>query len=300
MAITTDGLVVSSMHDALKQLNPVEKTILIDDVAREWVQETGIQNVALIDVMSTDAALTANTAGWFGGTSLTVTQKSITLGDLKSEMSVFYRTLEKKVFGCDISVYEKFAENVFLNPLYQEKAQLLWTGSGTNNQPTGLIVALKADATRTLGSTTYSGATGYAFSVSDIDEAFAAYVAAIPLNISGKKLKMYVSLKTFNLWIANRVAANIFDPRQMQVTPMSYRMPILLGGQEIELVGTVGLGTSNYMVMTYTDNLMNLSGCPENDKVEFEYFMPEQTYLWRFVTKFSAGFYNGVDVVTNF
>ena len=303
---------VGTMDDAIKQMEPMKRILLADDVSSEWNQIADVSNYVKLTNVYTDASWAALNEGtdFSDATTTHFVEKEYTIKRLMSEAAWNKSTLENKwlrnagVPGGELTGFAKYQSllnDVVIEPLQKEKAKQLFVGDGSTTECSGLTTQLLADGDRVV-DTTYSGVTGYDYTAGTIIDAVNSHITFVPEDVlDSDDLVMYMSNANFLM-----LRAALIDNGNLVQGPgatpgTSVKSFMYPGALQLEIRGVYGLTGTDYMILTPKKNLFyiyNILGF--DNEVDFRYDSNYKQYRNTVFASYGATYQEAIYIVTNF
>lgn len=214
--------------------------------------QTGIKHSAALNLLSTEATLQSNAScGWNAAGDTTFTQRTLTVGNYKVNMSFCDRALVQKWLnvetltkaGAEVLPFEEQITKEIVESVKNQVERLIWqasTSAATPDAFNGLLTIAKADGTAVSTQAT-----------SIYDKVLAVY-NAIPVSILDKAV-IFVGVDTFRALKAEITAKNLyhFEP-DVDKEDLSLIFPASIN---TKVVAVSGLNGSNAIVAADPANL---------------------------------------------
>jgi len=302
---------LTTMTDAIKQLQPNKAIIFADSVLNDWNEVPATAEYAELTYISSDAAWKAYSAIDFSSTTtVTMVGKKVKVIDLMSEAGFSKRELEKTWMGNNTSFllgrgmepYQRVITETIIEPLTESRVQKMFVGVSGTTSPNGIVVQLKADSDR-VTDTSYSGTNGYTgFTYATAITVVDSLIGFIPEKMTkNKTLKLYMSITHFKQFIQK-----VRDSAGRYYAPDVYgenslRFKYAFGGAEVEIVGTHALYGTNYMFIAPADRLYNIYRATDvNETMDFWYDINSKQYRTRVENSFVPSYAHASEIVCNF
>ena len=253
--------------------------------------QAGIKTTAPIQIFESDAVFQAGGCGWNASGTTTLTQRPVTVSELKINEAFCPKELEAKWTQTLLRAGSEQEELPFEAMLAEEKSakiqkaleELMWrgdtAGSGNLAMTDGLIKIIEADGATVTGTT-------LALDAANIITAVDEMVAAVPADmLMSTDLHIFVSYETYRLYAAQLRAANMFHYTGEEGADFMMTIP----GTNIKMIAVAGLNGQGKMILAEASNLVvgvDLLGEEESFKIRYS----EDNEEVRFSTQFKVGF----------
>lgn len=270
-----------------QRLPLIRKAVLSAKSASLMTLQTGVKSVAALNLLTTSIVFgDGASCGWNEAGSSALTQRNITVGNVKVNMSFCERSLLKYWAGYDVRVaagretlpFEEYFIASVIDGVNAELEKCIWQGnkegSGNLTAFDGLLKILNAE----------SGVKKIE-SVPDaniVKEVYSAY-AAIPTEVLSKAVVM-CGEDTFRDYIGELSAANLYhyDPK------VDEEMSIVIPGTSTRIYGLAGLNGTKKVVAGDPGNFFYGTDM-EGDQEVFDFWYSKDNQEFRLAIKFNAG-----------
>jgi hypothetical protein len=255
----------------------------------------GIKSAQKLNLMDTDAVFQANSCGFNASGTTTLSQRTLTVGDIKINETLCPKDLAAKWTQTQLKAGARGEKEVL--PFEKEYTELkaakiasqietaVWQGdteSETNNLSyfDGLIKIIDAAATAVDGNTT----SATEITSSNANAIMQAIYAVIPIEILDKPDTVIMcGWDTFRKWTMNLTTLNLFH-----YTGDTSNGELVLPGTNIKVIALNGLNSTNRIFAGQLSNFY--FGCDLLDDSErFEIFFAKEADSIRFIAEFRAG-----------
>lgn len=308
MAFNTAGLtayVDENKFGLLMQLQA--KSGLADVVAKQ----TGIKEVARLHYMTTTAPFQSDGCSYNASGTTTLTEKTITVGAIAIMEDLCVKTLngfwaqelvakgskgEEVIPGEIESAWMQKKLNVVANQLAKADFQGdTLSGNANLNKYDGLLKLIDADATVIQGNT---GGLLVAPTVANILAVLDAMWTSLPDDLeddapdAGRQLYLWLPRTYYKMYLLALKNANLFHYQSKDGDDLLY-------GTNVILKPTVGLASTDRMVLTYADNItIGLDGDTEEEQMEVWYSKDDRVHKSLIAFKRGVQFNFGSYIVT--
>lgn len=237
------AFVVNSLPEYVDQhkIDLLSKSVYSAPSVKYLNIQTGIKHSAALNLLNTNATLQSNTCGWNASGDTTFTQRVLTVGNYKVNMSFCDRDLIQKWMnietitkaGAEVLPFEEQITNQIIDSVKEQVESLIWTADTQAQTPDafdGLLTIAKADGT----AVTSSATTTYG-KVVDVYK-------AIPVSVLDKAV-IFVGMDTFRNLKADITAANLyhFEP-EVNREELSLILPDSVNTKVVAVSGLNGTG----------------------------------------------------------
>jgi len=255
--------------------------------------QPGIKSAATINILSSTPSWAAGACGWTAAGSTILTQKIITVSDIKKNEAICLNTLEA-YYTQKMMNPGSYNESIPFEQMYAEELAgqtakmlevLAWQGNtaGAGNLvfADGLIKLIDADAAVVTG-------TALAMNAANIVAAVDQMVAAIPADVvASDNLVLFMGYAEYRIYAAALRDANLYhyDGSENQGGQFEQFVP----GTNVKVVGVGGLNGLARMFLAETSNLF-VGTDLLNDAESFKIFYSEDNDEVRVIQKMKIGF----------
>lgn len=255
--------------------------------------QPGIKSAATINILSSTPSWAAGACGWTAAGSTILTQKTITVSDIKKNEAICLNTLEA-YYTQKMMNPGSYNESIPFEQMYAEELAgqtakmlevLAWQGNtaGAGNLvfADGLIKLIDADAAVVTG-------TALAMNAANIVAAVDQMVAAIPADVvASDNLVLFMGYAEYRIYAAALRDANLYhyDGSENQGGQFEQFVP----GTNVKVVGVGGLNGLARMFLAETSNLF-VGTDLLNDAESFKIFYSEDNDEVRVIQKMKIGF----------
>jgi len=255
--------------------------------------QPGIKSAATINILSSTPTWAAGACGWSAAGSTILTQKTITVSDIKKNEAICLNTLEA-YYTQKMMNPGSYNESIPFEQMYAEELAgqtakmlevLAWQGNtaGAGNLvfADGLIKLIDADAAVVTG-------TALAMNAANIVAAVDQMVAAIPADVvASDNLVLFMGYAEYRIYAAALRDANLYhyDGSENQGGQFEQFVP----GTNVKVVGVGGLNGLARMFLAETSNLF-VGTDLLNDAESFKIFYSEDNDEVRVIQKMKIGF----------
>ncbi len=243
--------------------------------------QTGVKYQEALNILSTSAALQARTCGFNSNGTVTYTQRVLTVGAYKVNISLCEEDLRKKWMnielvtragGAVLPYEEKVTEDIVKSIKKQLEAKIWTASTASGDLFNGLLTIAKADAVEVSSSaTTVRG------KIEDVYK-------ALPTSVLDRAA-IFVGIDTYRDFILELVNANLYH-YDARLEPKN--LEIYLPGTSTRVIAVEGLNGTSAIVGGDPENFV--FGCDMQDDAEvFDLFYSQDNQEFRFVSKFNAG-----------
>lgn len=259
--------------------------------------QPGIKNAATINILASPLTAVAGACGWSATGSTTLTQRTITVCDIKVNEAICLNTLED-YYTSVMMKPGSYNESIPFEALYSEAKRdnvqaliedLFWrgntsTGEGNLALCDGMISLLVSASASTISPTASGGEITAANAVAVVD----AIVAAVPTDIIDQDdLYLFMSYANYRTYATALRTANLFayNGAESQGQEFSQMVP----GTNVRAIAVRGLnGAGGDMVLTTASNLY-LGTDLLSDGESFHIWYSQDNDEVRFLAKFKFG-----------
>lgn len=277
---------VATLEDYVAQNNlPLLKTASLGSMTQKLINiQTGVKHTSALNILAVSPTLQAGSCGFTDGGSATFSQREITVGDIKVNMSFCLNDIEAKWMnylaknsaGSESIPFEKEILDALALSIAEKNEKAIWQGDTTSLNTDlkhfdGLIKILVADSDDvTIG-------------VADsVYTAIKKVYLAIPANVL-PKAAIFVGLDTYRSLVNDLVAANLYH-----FQPSDNLGGMLLPGTATMVYPVAGLNGTKKIVAA--DPLNLFFGVDfTNDTETFDFFYSKDNQEFRFVCKYKLG-----------
>ena len=255
--------------------------------------QPGIKSAATINILSSTPTWAAGACGWTAAGSTILTQKTITVSDIKKNEAICLNTLEA-YYTQKMMNPGSYNESIPFEQMYAEELAgqtakmlevLAWQGNtaGAGNLvfADGLIKLIDADGAVVTG-------TALAMDAANIVNAVDEMVAAIPADVvASDNLVLFMGYAEYRIYAAALRDANLYhyDGSENQGGQFEQFVP----GTNVKVVGVGGLNGLARMFLAETSNLF-VGTDLLNDAESFKIFYSEDNDEVRVIQKMKIGF----------
>ena len=255
--------------------------------------QPGIKSAATINILSSTPSWAAGACGWSAAGSTILTQKTITVSDIKKNEAICLNTLEA-YYTQKMMNPGSYNEAIPFEQLYAEELAgqtakmlevLTWQGDtgGAGNLvfADGLIKLIDADGAVVTG-------TALAMDAANIVAAVDEMVAAIPADVvASDNLVLFMGYAEYRIYAAALRDANLYhyDGSENQGGQFEQFVP----GTNVKVVGVGGLNGLARMFLAETSNLF-VGTDLLNDAESFKIFYSEDNDEVRVIQKLKIGY----------
>tara|TARA_R110000772_G_scaffold148307_1_gene258881 strand:- start:11481 stop:12386 length:906 start_codon:yes stop_codon:yes gene_type:complete len=255
--------------------------------------QPGIKSAATINILSSTPTWAAGACGWSAAGSTILTQKTITVSDIKKNEAICLNTLEayytQKMMNPGSYNEAIPFEQMYAEELAGQTAKMLevlaWQGNtaGAGNLvfADGLVKLIDADGAVVTG-------TALAMDAANIVAAVDEMVAAIPADVvASDNLVLFMGYAEYRIYAAALRDANLYhyDGAENQLGQFEQFVP----GTNVKVVGVGGLNGLARMFLAETSNLF-VGTDLLNDAESFKIFYSEDNDEVRVIQKMKIGF----------
>lgn len=243
--------------------------------------QTGVKYQEALNILSTSAALQARTCGFNSNGTVNFTQRVITVGAYKVNISLCEEDLRKKWMnielvtragGAVLPYEEKVTEDIVKSIKKQLEAKIWTASTASGDLFNGLLTIAKADAVEVS-----SAATTVRGKIEDVYK-------ALPTSVLDRAA-IFVGIDTYRDFILELVNANLYH-YDARLEPEN--LEIYLPGTSTRVIAVEGLNGTSAIVGGDPENFV--FGCDMQDDAEvFDLFYSQDNQEFRFVSKFNAG-----------
>ena len=255
--------------------------------------QPGIKSAATINILSSTPTWAAGACGWTAAGSTILTQKTITVSDIKKNEAICLNTLEA-YYTQKMMNPGSYNESIPFEQMYAEELAgqtakmlevLTWQGDtlGAGNLvfADGLIKLIDADAAVVTG-------TALAMDAANIVAAVDEMVAAIPADVvASDNLVLFMGYAEYRIYAAALRDANLFAYSGAENQGGQFEQ--FVPGTNVKVVGVGGLNGLARMFLAETSNLF-VGTDLLNDAESFKIFYSEDNDEVRVIQKMKIGF----------
>lgn len=259
--------------------------------------QPGIKNSAAINILTSPLTAAAGACGWSATGSTTLTQRDITVCNIKVNEAICLNTLED-YYTSAMMKPGSYNESIPFEGIYAEEKRdqvqalvedLFWkgntvTGSGNLALCDGMISLLLTASASTISPTASAGEISASNAIAVVD----AMVAAVPADIIDQPdLYLFMSYANYRTWATALRNANLFaySGAENQGQEFSQMVP----GTNVKAIAVRGLnGAGGDMVLTTASNLY-LGTDLLSDGEDFAIWYSKDNDEVRFLSKFKFG-----------
>lgn len=290
MALNVDAL--SAWSDEHK-LELIAKSILKGRTISLVNLQTGIKHSATINTLASTPVFQAGSCGWNASGTTTLSQRALTVSDIKQNESICLNTLED-YYTSKMMKAGSYNEEIPFEQLFaEEKAAqisslvdtLAWQGdtggSGNLVLVDGWLKTMGADAG-------VVDVTGLTLTAGSIVAAVDSMVAAIPTDvIDAEDLTIFMGYDVYRVYAKALRDANLFHytGAENQGEDFSQVVP----GTNVKVIAVKGLNGTNKLVATPASNLY-MGTDLVSDMEDFKIFFSQDNDEVRLRAKFKLGF----------
>jgi len=263
--------------------------------------QPGIKNSATINKISTSLILQAGACGWNASGTTSLTQRAITVSDIKINESICVNTLEDYYTSVMMNP-GSYNESIPFEQIYSENKRdniqaviedLIWrgdtdTGSGNLALADGLIKLFDADALLSppvATTDTYTAAT--IATPSNAVDIIDAMVADVPENIiDADDLHIFCSYSFYRIYSKQLRDANLFHYTGAEDQGLEFSQ--MVPGTNVRLVAVKGLTGQDRLVLTQASNIV-VGTDLLSDGEDFSIFYSKDNDEVRFLSKWKLG-----------
>lgn len=242
--------------------------------------QTGVKYQSALNLLSSSVALQTRSCGFNSNGTVTYTQRTLTVGAYKVNISLCEEDLRQKWqnveliarAGGEVLPYEEKTAQVITDNIKKQVESLIWTAKKASDQFDGLLTIAKADAT----AVTSSATTNWGL-IQDVYRALPAEVAS--------NAAIFIGTDMYRDFILELVAANLYHYNPGEAAD---ELSIYLPGSKARVIGVPGLDDTGAIVAGDPENFV--FGCDmANDEEVYDLFYSKDNQEFRFVAKFNAG-----------
>lgn len=277
---------VTALEDYVAQNNlPLLKTASLGSMTQKLINiQTGVKHTSALNILAVSPTLQAGACGFTDGGSATFSQRDITVGDIKVNMSFCLNDIEakwmnylaKNTAGSESMPFEQEILEALAMSIAEKNEKALWLGDTTSLDTdlkhfNGLIKTIVADCDDiTIGGT------------DSVYTAITKVYLGIPVNAL-PKAAIFVGLDTYRSLVNNLVAANLYH-----FQPSDTLSGMLLPGTATMVYPVAGLNGTKKIV---AGDPMNLFAGVDfsSDAETFDFFYSKDNQEFRFVCKYKLG-----------
>lgn len=290
MALDVSGL--SKWTDEHK-MDLIAKSILKGRTIDMINLQTGIKNAATINLLASSVSFQAGSCGWNDAGTTDLTQRTITVCDIKLNESICLNTLEDYYTSKMMKDGSYNEELPFEQVFSEEKAaqissfvdNLAWQGDTTVTGNLGLCDGyLKLMA----ADTAVVDVNNLTFLASAIVDEIDSVVAAIPSDvIDAEDMTLFIGYDSYRVYAKALRDANLFayTGQENQGEDFSQMVP----GTNVKVVAVKGLNSQSTVICTPASNLY-MGTDLVSDMEDFKIFFSEDNDEMRLRAKFKIGF----------
>lgn len=282
--------IVSSLPNYVEErrLPLIKKAVLDAKSARLFALQSDIKHSAALNLLSTNVAFgDGGECGWDDAGTSTLSQRILTVGNIKVNMSFCDRELLDKWAGYEVKVAagreampfeEAFIEDVIKSvqagvetAIYQGDT----ASSNANLKPFDGLLKILGNEAGTIDATATTG-TAY-------DKVMDVYGAIPATAFSRGNVAILVGMDMFRDFVGELVAKNLFHYNAG--TPDG---EVVIPGTNVRVIGVNGLNGTNKGIAASLDNIFY--GCDMmNDAEVFDFWYSRDNQEFRLAIKFNAG-----------
>ena len=256
--------------------------------------KTGVKYKERLKYLGTDAVFQAGGCGFSTSGTITLTQKDLTVIDVKINESICPEDLNE--YSLSISLKPGFNKDLPFAQFYMaDKIKQInktietniWANAAASSTvPSGLIYKFLADVIITGNTTVSQNLTGTTLVASD----WLGYVYALQNKLpeaiqSATDLTLFVGHPIFRKIVQALVIANLYH---IDLTANDGMQAFYFPGTNIKVVPVNGLNTLNNMVLTPASNFIYVTDLThEEEKIEM--FWAQEAQLVYFISRFKYG-----------
>jgi len=276
------------------KLELIGKSILKGRTIENVNLQTGIKRSATINTLNSDIQFQAGACGWNVSGSTILSQRALTVCDMKLNEAICLNTLED-YYTSTMMKAGSYGETIPFEQVFaEEKAaqisayvdDLFWSGDTTLGGGLSLCDGIVKTALADASVVDVSGSGGFlaATAIAQID----AIVAAVPTDvINAEDLTLYIGYDKYRVYAKALRDANLFaySGAENQGEDFSQMVP----GTNVKVMAVRGLNAKNYAVCTPQSNLY-LGTDLTSDMEDFSIFYSRDNDEVRMLAKFKLGF----------
>lgn len=255
--------------------------------------QSGIKRSATINTLSSTLVGQAGSCGWNASGTTTLSQRALTVCDIKINESICLDTLED-YYTSKLMRPGSYNEDIPFEQVYsEEKADgissmidnIAWKGDTDDSGNLGLCDGYLKTMS---GDSSVVDVTGMTFTAGTIVDNIDSIVAAIPADVIDRDdLTIFMGYDKYRVYAKALRDANLFhyDGQENQGQDFSQMVP----GTNVKAIAVKGLNGQDFMVCTPAENLY-FGVDLESDAEDFRIFYSEDNDEVRFRSKFKIGF----------
>lgn len=255
--------------------------------------KTGVKYMERLKYLSTDSVLQAGGCGFNPNGSTVLTQKDISVVDVKINESLCPDDLNE--YSLSQSLKPGYNKDIPFEQLYMtEKVKHInkaietniWANqTGTTTYPAGLINLFLNDTVLTAATYLHQNLTGFT-TASEWLTAVYAMQGKLPESIqSATDLTLFVGHPIFRKMVSSLVVGNFYN---IDATNNDGMTPFYFPGTNIKVVPVNGLNSLNNMVLSPASNLIYVTDLA-NEQEQIEMFWDPSDQIVKFIARFKYG-----------
>lgn len=245
--------------------------------------QSGIKSQAALNILTTEAALQARACGWNDNGTATYTQRILTVGAFKINVSLCEENLRQKWMntelvarvGENVLPFEEKTAQGFVDNIRKQVENLIWNATTSANQFDGLRTIAVADGVAAANMPAAGGT---------VTANVQALIPQIPMNAL-PNAHIFMGVDTFLKLTSELTFANLYHYRAEANTE---NLEIVFPGTNIKVVGVGGLNGTNALIAADPANLFYGVDMMGDDEV-FDFWYSRDNQEFRLAVKFNAG-----------
>lgn len=245
--------------------------------------QSGIKYKAALNTLVTAAELQARSCGWNDNGSATFSQRVLTVGAFKINVSLCEENLREKWanyeliarVGENVLPFEEKTTKGFVDNVRKQVENLIWNATAATNQFDGLRTIAVADGV---------AATGMPAAGGTVTDNIKALIPQIPMNAL-QNAHVFMGVDTFLKLTSELTFANLYH---YQADANTENLEIVFPGTNIKIVGVGGLNGTNALIAADPSNLYYGIDMMGDDEV-FDLWYSRDNQEFRLAIKFNAG-----------
>lgn len=262
-----------------QRLPLIRKSVFAAPSTKYFNLQTGVKHSAALNILNTTVQFgDGSTCGWDEAGTSEFSQRVLTVGNIKVNMSFCDKDLLKYWAGYEVRVAagqkslpfeEEFVGGV-IDGIKAKLEDIVWNGNTTLGID-GLLKTIETDGTKT----TLTGSTAY-------DRLIEVY-QAIPANILNKAV-IFVGEDVFRSLVLEMTAKNLYhyDPK------VDEALTIVLPGTSTKVIAVAGLNGKKAIVAADPENIY-YGVDMEGDEEKFDLWYSKDNQEFRLAVNFNAG-----------
>lgn len=293
MSLNVTGL---STYTDENKMDLIKKSVLEGRTLNYITVQPDIKSSATINIIDSDLVLQAGACGWNEDGETSLTQRSLTVCDIKVNESICLDTLEN-YYTQKMMNPGSYNEEIPFEQMYaEEKAgkinaaieDIIWKGdtslTGNTGKCDGFIKLINS-----LSGSTVAGNTGSvsALTAANIIDVVDAMVGSVPTDIiNAEDLVLFMGYETYRLYSKALRDANLWHHTGAENQGGEFTQPV--PNTNVQVVAVRGLNGTNRMFLSKASNFYFGTDLL-NDSEDFKIFYSEDNDEVRFRAKWKMG-----------